>query len=109
MGSIGCLLIGKVMEFRTIYVFIPLWSFGYFSKSGHHAYFNQILMTDPMHMLHAYKSTNALKAITLLTLWTPEDGIPTICKLSYAAGLLYTVQTARYHMRRQTVYLRYGA
>ena len=44
-----------------------------------------------------------------LTLWTPEDGIPTICKLPYAAGLLYTVQTARYHTRRQTVYLRYGA
>ena len=45
----------------------------------------------------------------MLTLWTLEDGIPTICKLPYAAGLRYTVQTARYHTRRQTVYLRYGA
>ena len=47
--------------------------------------------------------------ITPLTLWTPEDGIPTICKLPYAAKLRYTVQTARYHTRRQMVYLRYGA
>ena len=45
---------------------------------------------------------------TTLTLWTPEDGIPTSLKLPYAAGLRYTVQTARYHMRRKTVYLRYG-
>ena len=43
-----------------------------------------------------------------LTLWTLEDGIPTLRKLPYAAGLLYTVQTARYHTRRKTVYLRYG-
>ena len=28
---------------------------------------------------------------------------------SYAAGLRYTVQMARYPTRRQTVYLRYGA
>ena len=46
---------------------------------------------------------------SLLTLWTPEDGIPTLRKLLYAAGLRYTVQTARYHTRRKTVYLRYGA
>ena len=31
--------------------------------------------------------------VDALTLWTPEDGIPTLRKLSYAAGLRYTVQT----------------
>ena len=49
-----------------------------------------------------------LKEETILTRWTPEDGIPTLRKLPYAAGLRYTVQTARYHTRRKTVYLRYG-
>ena len=47
--------------------------------------------------------------VNSLTLWTPEDGIPTLRKKSHAAGLRYTVQTARYHTRRRTVYLRYCA
>ena len=43
-----------------------------------------------------------------LTLWTPEDGISTLRKLPYAAGLRYTVRTACYRTRRKTVYLRHG-
>ena len=45
----------------------------------------------------------------VLTLWTPEDGIPTFRKLPNAAKLRYTVQTASYHARRLTVYHRYGS
>ena len=32
-----------------------------------------------------------LKIGSILTLWTPEDGIPTLRKLPYAARLRYTV------------------
>ena len=52
------------------------------------------------------RTSRVLLCFDVLTLWTPEDGIPTLHKLPYAAGLRYTVQTARYHTRRQTVYLR---
>ena len=44
-----------------------------------------------------------------LTLWTPEDGIPTFRKCPNAAKLRYTVQTASYKPRRPTVYHRYGS
>ena len=43
-----------------------------------------------------------------LTFWTPEDGIPTLRKLPYAASLRYTVRTACYRTHRKTVYLRHG-
>ena len=45
----------------------------------------------------------------VLTLWTPEDSIPTFRKLPNAAKLRYTVQTASYRTRRPTVYHRYGS
>ena len=44
-----------------------------------------------------------------LTLWTPEDGIPTFRKCPNAAKLRYTVQMASYKPRRPTVYHRYGS
>ena len=44
-----------------------------------------------------------------LTLWTPEDGIPTFRKCPNATKLRYTVQTASYKPRRPTVYHRYGS
>ena len=56
-----------------------------------------------------YAQFSEKNEVSILTLWTPEDGIPTLRKLPYAAELRYTVQTARYHTRRKTVYLRYGA
>ena len=50
------------------------------------------------------------RALTIyLTLWTPEDGIPTFRKRPNAAKLRYTVQTASYQARRPTVYHRYGS
>ena len=48
-------------------------------------------------------------SIIILTLWTPEDGIPTFRKCPNAAKLRYTVQTASYKSRRPTVYHRYGS
>ena len=58
--------------------------------------------------LSCVRALNATYGHCILTLWTPGDGIPTFRKLSYAAGLRYTVQTARYRTRRQTVYPRHG-
>ena len=47
-------------------------------------------------------------AVFLLTLWTPEDGIPTLRKLPYAARMWYTVGTVFYRTRQKMVYLRHG-
>ena len=46
--------------------------------------------------------------VASLTLWTPEDGIPTLRKLPYDARMRYTVGTVCYRTRQKTVYLRHG-
>ena len=47
--------------------------------------------------------------VEMLTLWTPEDGIPTFRQRQNGAKLRYTVRTASYQARRPTVYHRYGS
>ena len=49
------------------------------------------------------------KRVQFLTLWTPEDGIPTFRQRQNGAKLRYTVRTASYQARRPTVYHRYGS
>ena len=61
----------------------------------------------PEYLRYTTESKNLI-FLRLLTLWTPEDGIPTLRKLPYAARLRYTVRTACYRTRRKTVYLRHG-
>ena len=61
-------------------------------------------------MQYLFPELNISKMYDLyLTLWTPEDGIPTFRKRPNAVKLRYTVQTASYRARRPTVYHRYGS
>ena len=58
---------------------------------------------------HDYSRQVIYSQKSCLTLWTPEDGIPTFRKCPNAAKLRYTVQMASYKPRRPTVYHRYGS
>ena len=64
--------------------------------------------TNDHHILDIFVS-EIPATVSNLTLWTPEDGIPTFRKRPNAAKLRYTVQTASYQARRPTVYHRYGS
>ena len=71
-------------------------------SSTAHSIWNSL--PDIIHQLDSIIVSNST-----LTLWTPEDGIPTFRKRPNAAKLRYTVQTASYQARRPTVYHRYGS
>ena len=61
------------------------------------AYASKLL--SPAESQYCVTRRQLLAVVFYLTLWT---------QTSIRAGLRYTVQTARCHTRRQTVYLRYG-
>ena len=70
------------------------------------------LATEFIYLTTSAKCAGPINRPTIvkgLTLWTPEDGIPTFRKRPNAAKLRYTVQTASYQARRPTVYHRYGS